>query len=98
VSDHALAITLFVVNVLSLAIATVSTLVSRRSYLRSKAMYEETKRRRNEVQGELKVCHRIWFAWYPVRLGAWGTGRWAWFERVLVVDEHPRMYQPVSFA
>lgn len=23
-----------------------------------------------------------WFAWYPVRCGALGTGKWAWFEKV----------------
>lgn len=23
-----------------------------------------------------------WFAWYPVRLGALGIGRWVWLKRV----------------
>lgn len=23
-----------------------------------------------------------WFAWYPVRTGALGTGRWVWLQRV----------------
>lgn len=23
-----------------------------------------------------------WFAWFPVRCGALGTGEWAWFEKV----------------
>jgi hypothetical protein len=42
--------------------------------------------------------HRKWYAWYPVRLGALGTGRWAWLEWVIVVDECPRMYQPLDLA
>jgi hypothetical protein len=24
----------------------------------------------------------IWFAWYPVQLGALGTGGWAWLRKV----------------
>lgn len=30
-----------------------------------------------------------WFAWSPVRLGALGTGRWAWFRKVTRIKTGP---------
>ena len=32
--------------------------------------------------GTQKSTSDTWFAWFPVRLGALGTGRWAWLQNV----------------
>lgn len=37
-----------------------------------------------------------WFAWYPVRLGALGTGRWVWLKTVWRSTTYPVIYQSVE--
>lgn len=38
-----------------------------------------------------------WFAWYPVRLGALGTGRLIWLRRVLRIGRGLcAIYQPLD--
>lgn len=41
----------------------------------------------------------IWFAWYPVRLGALGTGRLVWLKRVWRNEcMGVTIYQPLEMA
>lgn len=40
-----------------------------------------------------------WFAWYPVRTGALGTGRWIWLRRVWRLRSYagdPSLYQTLK--
>jgi hypothetical protein len=40
----------------------------------------------------------LWFAWYPVPLGALASGRLVWLRTVLRVPSAPDIYQPAEMA